>query len=316
MYLIRGQHNLELFNKKFPNEKLCGTIGNFDGLHLGHQAILKKIKLNAEKFDAKTIVFFTEPHAAEYFATVKKNNMEAPPRIFPWRKKVMLLKDFGINYAFFLKFNNSLRSMTPDEFITEILESINLVSFTVGDDFRFGADRKGDTNLLRDWGNEKKILIENTDTVLFKSERVSSTRIRKLLLENQFSDAEKMLGRPYVISGKVVFGQQLGRTIGIPTANIWLPKQKLPISGVYAVECMHLGNKIYGIANMGIRPTVGGNTPVLEVHLFEFDKDIYSERLDVKFIKKIRDEKKFDNLDMLKSQIQTDISKAKEILYK
>ena len=129
---------------------------------------------------------------------------------------------------------------------------------------------------------------------MFKSERVSSTRIRKLLLENQFSDAEKMLGRPYVISGKVVFGQQLGRTIGIPTANIWLPKQKLPISGVYAVECMHLGNKIYGIANMGIRPTVGGNTPVLEVHLFEFDKDIYSERLDVKFIKKIRDEKKFD----------------------
>ena len=206
--------------------------------------------------------------------------------------------------------------MTPDEFITEILESINLVSFTVGDDFRFGADRKGDTNLLRDWGKEKKILIENTDTVLFKSERVSSTRIRKLLLENQFSDAEKMLGRPYVISGKVVFGQQLGRTIGIPTANIWLPKQKLPISGVYAVECKHLCNKIYGIANMGIRPTVGGNTPVLEVHLFEFDKDIYSERLDVKFIKKIRDEKKFDNLDMLKSQIQTDISKAKEILYK
>tara|TARA_B100000575_G_scaffold5674_1_gene4204 strand:- start:157 stop:1107 length:951 start_codon:yes stop_codon:yes gene_type:complete len=316
MYLIRGQHNLELFNKKFPNEKLCGTIGNFDGLHLGHQAILNKIKLNAEKFGAKTIVFFTEPHAAEYFATVKKNNIEAPPRIFPWRNKVILLKDFGINFAFFLKFNNSLRTMTPDEFISEILESINLVSFTVGDDFRFGADRKGDTNLLRDWGNEKNILIENTDTVLFDSKRVSSTRIRKSLLENQFSDAEKMLGRPYVISGKVVFGQQLGRTIGIPTANIWLPKQKLPISGVYAVECKHDGKKIYGIANMGIRPTVGGNTPVLEVHLFEFDKDIYSERLDVEFIKKIRDEKKFDNLDMLKSQIQTDISKAKEILYK
>ena len=156
MYLIRGQHNLELFNKKFPNEKLCGTIGNFDGLHLGHQAILKKIKLNAEKFDAKTIVFFTEPHAAEYFATVKKNNMEAPPRIFPWRKKVMLLKDFGINYAFFLKFNNSLRTMTPDEFITEILESINLVSFTVGDDFRFGADRKGDTNLFKEIGEMRR----------------------------------------------------------------------------------------------------------------------------------------------------------------
>ena len=315
MYLIRGQHNLELFKSRYPNIKLCGTIGNFDGLHIGHQAILKKIKNNSEKFNAKTIVFFTEPHAAEYFAKIRDINADTPPRISPWREKVKLLEKNEIDFAFFLKFNDSLRTMSPENFISEILESINLVSFTVGDDFRFGQDRKGDIELLRNWGKEKNILIENTETILFDSQRISSSRIRKALIENNFDLAENLLGRPYTFSGKVVHGQHLGRTIDIPTANIWLPKQKLPINGVYAVECYLNNQIIQGIANMGVRPTIGGNSPVLEIHLFEFDKDIYSERLIVKFIKKIRDEKKFDNLDMLKLQIQEDILIAKNILH-
>ena len=315
MYLIRGQHNLELFKSRYPNIKLCGTIGNFDGLHIGHQAILKKIKDNSEKFNAKTIVFFTEPHAAEYFAKIRDINADTPPRISPWREKVKLLEKNEIDFAFFLKFNDSLRTMSPENFISEILESINLVSFTVGDDFRFGQDRKGDIELLRNWGKEKNILIENTETILFDSQRISSSRIRKALTENNFDLAENLLGRPYTFSGKVVHGQHLGRTINIPTANIWLPKQKLPINGVYAVECYLNDQIIQGIANMGVRPTIGGSSPVLEIHLFEFDKDIYSERLIVKFIKKIRDEKKFDNLDMLKLQIQEDILIAKNILH-
>ena len=315
MYLIRGQHNLELFKSRYPNIKLCGTIGNFDGLHIGHQAILKKIKNNSEKFNAKTIVFFTEPHAAEYFAKIRDINADTPPRISPWREKVKLLEKNEIDFAFFLKFNDSLRTMSPENFISEILESINLVTFTVGDDFRFGQDRKGDIELLRNWGKEKNILIENTETILFDSQRISSSRIRKALTENNFDLAENLLGRPYTFSGKVVHGQHLGRTIDIPTANIWLPKQKLPINGVYAVECYLNNQIIQGIANMGVRPTIGGSSPVLEIHLFEFDKDIYSERLIVKFIKKIRDEKKFDNLDMLKLQIQEDILIAKNILH-
>ena len=314
MYLIRGQHNLELFKSRYPNIRLSGTIGNFDGLHIGHQTILKKIKDNSEKFNAKTIVFFTEPHAAEYFAKIRDINADTPPRISPWREKVKLLEKNEIDFAFFLKFNDSLRTMSPENFISEILESINLVSFTVGDDFRFGQDRKGDIELLRNWGKEKNILIENTETILFDSQRISSSRIRKAITENNFDLAEDLLGRPYTFSGKVVHGQHLGRTINIPTANIWLPKQKLPIKGVYAVEC-YLNHQInQGIANMGVRPTIGGSSPVLEIHLFEFDKDIYSERLIVKFIKKIRDEKKFDNLDMLKLQIQEDILIAKNIL--
>ena len=315
MYLIRGQHNLELFKFRYPNIKLCGTIGNFDGLHIGHQAILKKIKDNSEKFNAKTIVFFTEPHAAEYFAKIRDINADTPPRISPWREKVKLLEKNKIDFAFFLKFNDSLRTMSPENFISEILESIDLVSFTVGDDFKFGQDRKGDIELLRNWGKEKNILIENTETILFDSQRISSSRIRKAIIENNFDLAESLLGRPYTFSGKVVHGQHLGRTINIPTANIWLPKQKLPINGVYAVECNLNDQIIQGIANMGVRPTIGGSSPVLEIHLFEFDKDIYSERLIVKFIKKIRDEKKFDNLDMLKLQIQEDILIAKNILH-
>ena len=314
MYLIRGKHNLELFNSVFPDVKLSGTIGNFDGLHLGHQAILDKIKNNAKKHNAKTIVFFTEPHAAEYFAKSRDKDSEAPPRISPWREKFKLLKKHNIDFAFFLKFNNSLRTMSPDAFISDILDSINLVSFTVGDDFRFGQDRKGDTALLREWGDKKNILIENTETILFEGERISSTRIRNAILGNNFILAENLLGRPYTFSGKIVHGQHLGRTIDVPTANIWLPKQKLPIKGVYAVECILEGQTYSGIANMGIRPTVGGNKPVLEIHLFKFNKDIYSKRLTVRFIQKIRDEKKFDNLGMLKLQIQKDISKAINIL--
>ena len=314
MYLIRGKHNLQLFNSVFPDVKLSGTIGNFDGLHLGHQAILDKIKNNAKKHNAKTIVFFTEPHAAEYFAKSRDKDSEAPPRISPWREKFKLLKKHNIDFAFFLKFNNSLRTMSPEAFISDILDSINLVSFTVGDDFRFGQDRKGDTALLREWGDKKNILIENTETILFEGDRISSTRIRNAILGNNFILAENLLGRPYTFSGKIVHGQHLGRTIDVPTANIWLPKQKLPIKGVYAVECILEGQTYSGIANMGIRPTVGGNKPVLEIHLFKFNKDIYSKRLTVRFIQKIRDEKKFDNLGMLKLQIQKDISKAINIL--
>ena len=314
MYLIRGQHNLDLFKSRFKDVKLSGTIGNFDGFHLGHQAIIKKIKDNSKIFNSKTIVFFTEPHALEYFATKNNSNYKIPPRICSWREKFKLLKENDIDFAFFLKFNNSLRTMPPEVFISEVLDSINLKSFTVGDDFRFGANREGNTSQLREWGKEKNVLVENTETITYKGDRVSSTRIREALTNNDFKLAEKLLGRPYTFSGKVVHGQHLGRTINIPTANLWLPKQKLPINGVYAVKCNLDNNTYQGIANMGLRPTVGGTNPVLEIHLFDFDKDIYSKRLRVKFIKKIRDEKKFENLDMLKLQIQKDISIAKNFI--
>ena len=313
MYLIRGIGNLATFKKKFPNITMSGTIGNFDGLHLGHQAILNQVKIKAKESSGSSLVFFTEPHASEYFAA-NQSNISPPPRICPWREKVKLLKQFGIDFAFFLKFNTSLKIMTPQEFLDEILSEVNLSHLIIGDDFRFGAQRAGDFDLLKEWGIKNRTEVIVNPTISYDNERISSSRIREALLVNNFALAKELLGRSYTFSGKVVFGQQLGSSIGIPTANLWIPKQRLPISGVYAVRCMVNSSSYNGIANMGIRPTVGGKHPVLEVHIFNFNKSIYGKRLTVEFQNKLRDEKKFDNIDLLKKQILIDISNAKKIL--
>ena len=313
MYLIRGIGNIETFNRRFPHQSMSGTIGNFDGLHLGHQAILKQVKDKAKESSSASLVFFTEPHASEYFAA-KDQNSSPPPRICPWREKVKLLKNFGIDFAFFLEFNKSLKAMTPQTFLDEVLAQLNLKHLIIGDDFRFGAQRAGDFALLKNWGNSNGTEVIANQTVSLNGSRVSSTRIREAILQSNFQLAQELLGRPYTFSGKVVYGQQLGRTIGVPTANLWIPKQRLPIAGVYAVKCLLGGELLNGIANMGIRPTVDGSKPVLEIHLFNFNESIYGRRLTVEFTNKLRDEKKFDNIDLLKEQILLDISQAKQIL--
>ena len=313
MYLIRGIGNIETFNRRFPHQSMSGTIGNFDGLHLGHQAILKQVKDKAEESSSASLVFFTEPHASEYFAA-KDQNSSPPPRICPWREKVKLLKNFGIDFAFFLEFNKSLKTMTPQTFLDEVLAQLNLKHLIIGDDFRFGAQRAGDFALLKNWGNSNGTEVIANQTVSLNGSRVSSTRIREAILQSNFQLAKELLGRPYTFSGKVVYGQQLGRTIGVPTANLWIPKQRLPIAGVYAVKCLLGGELLNGIANMGIRPTVDGSKPVLEIHIFNFNESIYGQRLTVEFTNKLRDEKKFDNIDLLKEQILLDISQAKQIL--
>ena len=313
MYLIRGIGNIEAFNKKFPSRSMSGTIGNFDGLHLGHQAILSQVKDKARESSSASLVFFTEPHASEYFAA-KDENSNPPPRICPWREKVKLLKNFGIDFAFFLQFNKSLKAMTPQSFLDDVLAQLKLKHLIIGDDFRFGAHRAGDFELLKSWGKSNGTEVIANETVLCDGVRVSSTWIREALLSSDFDLAKKLLGRPYTFSGKVVYGQQLGRTIGVPTANLWIPKQRLPIAGVYAVKCLVAGKSFNGIANMGIRPTVDGSKPVLEIHIFNFSESIYGQRLTVEFKNKLRDEKKFDNIDLLKEQILQDISQAKKIL--
>jgi riboflavin kinase/FMN adenylyltransferase len=313
MYLIRGIGNIEAFNKKFPSRSMSGTIGNFDGLHLGHQAILNQVKDKARESSSASLVFFTEPHASEYFAA-KDENSNPPPRICPWREKVKLLKNFGIDFAFFLQFNKSLKTMTPKSFLDDVLAQLKLKHLIIGDDFRFGAHRAGDFELLKSWGKSNGTEVIANETVLCDGVRVSSTWIREALLSSDFDLAKKLLGRPYTFSGKVVYGQQLGRTIGVPTANLWIPKQRLPIAGVYAVKCLLAGKSFNGIANMGIRPTVDGSKPVLEIHIFNFSESIYGQRLTVEFKNKLRDEKKFDNINLLKEQILQDISQAKKIL--
>jgi riboflavin kinase/FMN adenylyltransferase len=257
------------------------------------------------------MVIFTEPHAKEFFAEVLGKESSKPPRIFPWSEKVLKLRDLGVDYAFFLKFNSQLKSMTPESFMNHILLQLGIKKLVIGDDFRFGANREGDFELLKEWGKKSDIAVDKTETFLMEGTRVSSTRIREALFQSNFKEAKKLLGRPYTYTGKVVYGQRLGSQLGVPTANIWLPKNKLPLSGVYIVKATLEGREYGGVANMGTRPTVGGDHPVLEVHLLDFSKNIYSKRLTVEFCKKVRVEQKFDSLDALKEQIFKDISTAK-----
>ena len=312
MYLIRGINNINLFRAKHSEVSTVATIGNFDGLHLGHQQILKAMQKEADSDGLWKLIIFTEPHAQEFFAEAAGLNSSKPPRIFPWQEKVRKMKELGVELTFFLKFNNQLRSMTPMNFLDKVLLRLNIKKLIIGDDFKFGADREGDFNLLKQWGAENSIEVSNTETFKIEGERVSSTRIRKALTSGQFKLASKLLGRPFTYSGKVVYGQQLGAQLGIPTANLWLPKNKLPISGVYIVKVNLDNEELNGIANMGIRPTVGGELPVLEIHLLDFSLSIYGKTLTVEFLKKVRDEKKFKNINALKEQIFKDISTAKK----
>ena len=313
MYLIRGLHNLGSFNAKDNKNKYVATIGNFDGLHLGHQALIKAMKIKAKDHNVKTMVFFTEPHAAEYFADINEG-LESPPRISSWREKFELLNAHEVDVACFLKFNDALKTMPPQRFINDVLEQVNICHLIIGDDFRFGQNRAGGFDLLKQWGNSKGVDVSPTKTVKDNNQRISSTLIRGLLADSNFKLANKLLGKPYTFSGKVVHGNQLGRTIGVPTANLWMPKQNLPISGVFAVKCTLEKKPLLGIANMGVRPTIGGSKPVLEVHIFNFHDTIYRKRLSVEFVQKIREEKKFENIEKLKAQIAIDINLAKDIL--
>ena len=311
MFLIRDIHNIDFFNKKFASKPLIATIGNFDGLHLGHKEIIKKMKSIGDKDNLQSLVIFTEPHAKEFFAE-QKDLPEQPTRISPWRDKCKRLNDNNVDYAFFLRFNKKLQRMSPEEFIDEILSKLNIKYLMVGDDFKFGKERSGDFDFLANWGEINEIEVARIPTYSFEDRRVSSTWIRECIANGDFDLAEKLLDRRYTFSGKVVFGNRLGRTIGIPTANIWVPKSNLPIRGVYAVKAIVKGETFNGIANMGVRPTVGGTSPVLEIHIFDFNKEIYGERIEVEFFKKIRNEQKFENLEKLKEQINSDIKKTRK----
>ena len=263
--------------------------------------------------NSKTMVIFTEPHAKEFFS-FNKDITEQPTRISPWRDKFKRLENESVDYAFFLKFNISLQTMVPEVFIKEVLDSLNISHLLIGDDFRFGQDRKGDYTLLQKWSDSKGIKLSKLPTFSIEKRRVSSSWIRETLSKGDFEMTKDLLGRPYSFEGKVVPGNRLGRTIGFPTANIWLPKNNLPIKGVFSVKIRLDMSELKGIANIGIRPTVGGTSPVLEVNIFDFKEDIYGKRLKVQFVKKIRDEKKFDGLEELKTQIAKDVKTAQEQL--
>lgn len=304
MELIRGLHNIR------PHHKGCvATIGAFDGVHRGHQAVLAQLVEKARELGLPSLVITLEPLPREYFAP-----REAPARVMSFREKFQVLSMQGIDRVLRVRFNRELSLVSAEDFITDIFhKQLDIKYMVVGDDLRFGHERRGDFTLLHRMGKQLGFEVSDTTTLISDGERVSSTRIREALENADFEQAEQLLGRPYAITGKVVYGQQLGRTLGAPTANLQLHRNKAALSGVYAVEAKLQGKWLPGVANIGTRPTVDdGIRAILEVHLLDFSANIYGKSLEVVFRKKLRDEQKFDSLDQLKTAIHKDIAIAKD----
>ena len=305
MELIRGLHNLR------PCHHGCvATIGAFDGVHKGHQAVLAKVLAKARELGVPSTVIVFEPLPREYFAP-----LQSPARLMNFREKFVALRELGVDRMLRIRFDESFSHMSADDFIRKVfIDGLGIRAIIAGDDLRFGRDRGGDTSVLSDAGKRYGFEVLNTDTMAQAGERVSSTRVRSALAASDFALVEQLLGRPYAISGKVVVGQQLGRTLGSPTANIALRRLRAPLSGVYAVEVTGLAHSgaLRAVANIGTRPTVDDSIKaILEVHVLDFNADVYGKTINVIFRHKIRDEKKFASLDELKANIHADIETAR-----
>lgn len=282
------------------------TIGNFDGVHLGHQKIINALKEKATELNLPLTIISFEPLPSEYFMP------DPPARIYSFRDKVRLLKSMGVDTFYCLKFDKKLANMSPEEFIKKILqEQLNVKHLIVGDDFRFGYQRKGDFKLLQSMGTNTNMMVADTPTYEFQDQRISSTRVRRHLENGGMSLANILLGTAYQLSGRIRHGDKRGRTIGFPTLNLRMLTHIAPQKGVYAVKvhCLE-STAINGVANLGVRPTVNGSENRLEIHLFDFEREVYGKYITVELVSFIRPEKKFDNFELLKEQIQNDANEA------
>lgn len=309
MRVIRGLHNLR------PLHLGCvATIGNFDGVHLGHRTVFRRLLAKGRALGLPGTVITFEPQAMEHFAPAA-----APARLTRLREKLAALQDCEIEQVMLLEFGPKLAQMAAREFVQKLLiDGLGARHLLVGDDFRFGRGREGDFHLLEEMGREHGFAVENLHTVTHGEERVSSTRIREALAWGDFELARHLLGRSYRICGRVGHGDKRGRSIGYPTANLNLHRRVSPLRGVYAVMVNGVADRPWpGVANIGTRPTVdGGARYLLEVHLFDFAGDIYGRHAEVEFRLKLRDEKKFESFAELKLQIDRDAAAAREYLRK
>jgi riboflavin kinase/FMN adenylyltransferase len=300
--LIRGLHNVR------DHHRGCVlTIGKFDGVHKGHQAVLVNLVEKARALGLPASVMIFEPQPEEVFA---KDN--APARLSRFRDKYQMFKALGIDRLICVRFNTEFASMSADEFVFDLLvKKLGIQFLVVGDDFRFGRQRIGDFAFLEMAGRQHDFEVVSTASFKLAECRISSTEIRQALASNQFGLAKQMLGRDFAIAGKVNHGDKKGRTIGFPTANVLLKRCKSPVAGVFAVKVLIQDSTYYGVANIGNRPTVNGTRSQLEVHIFDFHEDLYGTLIEVAVLKKIRSEKRFDNFDALKEQIAKDAEAAK-----
>jgi len=307
MQLIRGIKKLHSFA---PGCVL--TIGNFDGVHKGHNVVINRLAEKGKLLGLPVVVMVFEPQPLEFFL---KHN--APSRLTRLREKIIHFKHLPVDNLLIVSFNQNFADLDPAYFIQDILvQRLNVKYLVVGDDFHFGKARRGDFALLQEAGERYNFKVSDTASYSVKGSRVSSTLIRDALNNGDLAKAESMLGRSYSVCGRVVHGEKLGRKIGFPTANIQMQRKNTPIQGVFAVTMTGIGEKtIYGVANVGTKPTVNGQAKVLlETHLFDFDQDIYGKYVEVHFKHKIRNEMRFQSVDDLKRQIQLDTAQAKTLM--
>lgn len=306
MHLIRGLSHLE----PFKNGCVL-SIGNFDGLHLGHRAVIKKLAERGEALGLPVVIMTFEPQPLEYFL-----GDNAPSRLMCLREKVIEFTKLPVDNLLMVRFNRYFANCDAEQFIDDILiNKLNVKHLVIGDDFHFGKARRGNFAMLKEKGKLYGFSVEDTGSCQIAGLRISSTLIRDALGAGDLMQAEKLLGHCYSVCGRVAHGEKLGRTIGYPTANIKMFRKNTPVNGVFAVTMAGIdGLELEGVANVGTRPTVdGGSKVVLETYLFDFDKEIYGRYVEVRFKQKIRDEIRFQSLEQLKAQIEKDVAEAKNI---
>lgn len=294
-----------------PYHPACAlTIGNFDGVHIGHRAVLQQLVQQAKTRGLTPMVMTFEPHPKAFFAAL--HNQPAPRQILPLRDKLTLLAEQGIEHTIVLPFNQRLAQMPAEAFAADLLVNcLNMRYLLIGDDFHFGAQRKGNVSLLQSMSHTHDFVLHTHQTVELASERVSSSAIRQVIAQGNLVLASQLRGQPLTLSGHVIYGQQLGRTINCPTINLKMPKQ-LAAQGIYAATVLINGQRHLGVASIGTRPSVKNNGQCwLEVHLFYFNQEVYGQRAQVTLLHKIRDEALFDGLPALKTAIAQDIAQTK-----
>ncbi|GAB3034430.1 bifunctional riboflavin kinase/FAD synthetase [Bowmanella dokdonensis] len=305
MELIRGLHNIR------ERHKGCVlTIGKFDGVHLGHQAVVRNLVEKAREMHLPATVMVFEPQPEEVF-----NPQGAPARLSRLRDKYQQLRKLGVDRLLCIRFDRHFSQLSANFFVEELLvKKLGIEFLVVGDDFRFGKGRTGDFSMLKQEGELFGFQVVSTRSFRLQDCRISSTAIREALAQSDFRRAEAMLGRPFSIVGKVVHGDKKGRTIGFPTANVLLKRCRTPVAGVFAVRVRFNGQEYRGVANIGNRPTVNGQRSQLEVHLFDMNEHLYGRTIEVQLTAKIRDEMKFPSLEALQQQIRQDATQARALL--
>ena len=306
MELVRGLHNVR------PQHRGCVlTIGAFDGVHRGHQEMFRVLRERASQHGLPAAVLSFEPTPREFFAKTTP-----PARLTRFREKAEALRSYGIDRFICLRFDEHMRAMSQEKFVEEVLvASLGIRHIVVGHDFRFARDHDGSVATLRAHGPRCDFAVTEVPPFEVEGERVSSSLIREALDAGDMQRARKFLGRPYRMTGKVIHGAKLGRTLGYPTANLRLHRRATPVAGVFAVRVSGCGlNRVAGVASLGTRPAVNGKELLLEAHIFDFSADLYRRYLHVDFIERLRDELPFADLNALVGQIHKDAARAREIL--